>query len=116
MLDLLEIVADPNRRKILRLLAKSEQSVTVLSQEFDISRSAISQQLLLLAEAGLVSARKEGRNRIYKIEPYGMVKLRQFFLDQFWSQEIDSLVHDAQNYLENKKSKTSKTITRKGSR
>ncbi|MEI6649039.1 MAG: metalloregulator ArsR/SmtB family transcription factor [Actinomycetes bacterium] len=112
MLDLLEVVADPNRRKILRLLAKSEQSVTVLSESFDISRSAISQQLILLAEAGLVSARKEGRNRIYKIEPFGMVKLRQFFLDQFWSSEIDSLVQDAQSYLDVKKTSSKKTIIR----
>lgn len=104
MFDLLEIVAEPTRRRLLHLLAKGERTVSELSEDFAVSRSAISQQLLLLEESGLVSARKDGRNRFYRIEPMGMVRLRQFFLDEFWSQEIDLLVADANQYLNNRKS------------
>ena len=94
MVDLLEVVAEPGRRKLVQLLAQGEKTVTELTAEFSVSRSAISQQLLLLAEVGLVSARKEGRNRYYRLEPSGMTKLRALF-DSFWTNELDLLVDDA---------------------
>ena len=94
MVDLLEVVAEPGRRKLVQLLAQGEKTVTELTAEFSVTRSAISQQLLLLAEVGLVSARKEGRNRYYRLEPSGMTKLREIF-DSFWTNELDLLVADA---------------------
>ena len=94
MVDLLEVVAEPGRRKLVQLLARGEKTVTELTAEFSVTRSAISQQLLLLAVVGLVSARKEGRNRYYRLEPNGMTKLRELF-DSFWTNELDLLVDDA---------------------
>ncbi|MEI8066329.1 MAG: metalloregulator ArsR/SmtB family transcription factor [Actinomycetes bacterium] len=96
MLDLLEVVAEPNRRKLLQLLTSGEKSVSELAADFSVSRSAISQQLLLLLEARLISVRKHGRNRFYAIEPAGMARLKKFFLDEFWSHELDQLVTEAQ--------------------
>ncbi len=95
MLDLLEVVAEPNRRKLLQLLTSGEKTVSELAAEFPVSRSAISQQLLHLLDAQLISVRKEGRNRYYSIEPAGMARLKQFFLDEFWSHELDQLVAEA---------------------
>ena len=95
MLDLLEVVAEPNRRKLLQLLATGEKTVSELAADFPVSRSAISQQLLLLLDARLISVRKEGRNRFYAIEPAGMARLKKFFLDEFWSNELDQLVSQA---------------------
>lgn len=97
MLDLLEVAAEPNRRRLLQLLASGEQSVTQLTTAFPVSRSAISQHLLLLAEAGLVTARKDGRNRFYRLEHGGMARLREV-IDQFWTSELDRLVTDASNF------------------
>lgn len=94
MLDLLEVAAEPNRRRLLQLLARGESTVTDLAGAFPVSRSAISQHLLLLAEVGLVSARKSGRNRYYSLEEAGMARLRQAF-DSFWTNELDLLVADA---------------------
>lgn len=94
MLDLLEVAAEPNRRRLLQLLANGESTVTELADAFPVSRSAISQHLLLLAEVGLVSARKSGRNRFYRLEEAGMARLRQAF-DSFWTTELDLLVADA---------------------
>ena len=68
--------------------------MTELSAHFPVSRSAISQHLLLLSDVGLVSARKDGRNRFYRIEAAGMVRLREQF-DSFWTNELDLLVADA---------------------
>ena len=102
MVDLLEVVAEPGRRKLIQLLAQGERTVTELTAEFSVSRSAISQQLLMLAEAGLVSARKEGRNRYYRLEPSGMSKLREIF-DSFWTNELDLLVGDANKLHKSKR-------------
>ena len=92
--DLLETAAEPNRRRLLQLLARGEQSVTDLAAHFPVSRSAISQHLLLLAGAGLVRARKDGRNRYYSLDPGGMSELRES-LESFWTTELDQLVADA---------------------
>jgi len=92
--DLLEVATEPNRRALLRLLAEGEKTVTELSGHFPVSRSAISQHLLLLSEVGLVTARKDGRNRYYRLDSAGMVRLREQF-EAFWTTELDLLVADA---------------------
>ncbi|WP_246857425.1 helix-turn-helix transcriptional regulator [Pseudarthrobacter sp. NIBRBAC000502770] len=94
VLDALEIAAEPNRRRLLHLLASHEQAVGELAAHFTVSRSAVSQHLLLLEQAGLVSARKEGRNRYYRLDPGGMGRLREL-VEQFWTSELDLLASDA---------------------
>ena len=94
MLDALEVAAEPNRRRLLQLLARQEQTVGQLAAQFTVSRSAVSQHLLLLEEAGLVAARKEGRNRYYRLDPTGMARLRNL-VEQFWTHELDLLASDA---------------------
>jgi DNA-binding transcriptional ArsR family regulator len=92
--DLLAAVAEPNRRRLLQLLAAGEQSVTLLAERFDVSRSAISQHLGVLAAAGLVTRRRSGRFQYYALRPSGLAALRAE-LDAFWTNELDALVFDA---------------------
>ncbi len=94
VLDALEIAAEPNRRRLLHLLARREETVGELAAHFTVSRSAVSQHLLLLEQAGLVTARKEGRNRYYSLDPGGMGRLREL-VEQFWTDELDLLASDA---------------------
>jgi DNA-binding transcriptional ArsR family regulator len=94
VLDPLEVAAEPNRRRLLHLLIRGEQAVGELSAHFTVSRSAVSQHLLLLEQAGLVAARKEGRNRFYRLNPEGMGRLREL-VEQFWTDELDLLASDA---------------------
>src|ERR1700730_13748320 len=94
MLDLVAAVAEPNRRRLLRLLGHGEQTVPVLASHFTVSRSAISQHLGVLAGAGLVESRREGRFQRYRLKPEGMAALRAE-LDSFWTHELDQLVRDA---------------------
>ena len=61
----------------------------------EIRSLAISQHLLVLAEAGLVEATKVGRQRIYRVLPSGLQRL-QAEIDRFWTNELDVLVTDAQ--------------------
>ncbi|MCE5291869.1 MAG: metalloregulator ArsR/SmtB family transcription factor [Nocardiaceae bacterium] len=94
MIDALSAAAEPTRRRILQLLAQHPRTVTDIAGEFDVTRSAISQHLLLLAEVGLVEAEKSGRQRIYRVRPSGLRQL-QAEIDRFWTNELDQLVADA---------------------
>jgi DNA-binding transcriptional ArsR family regulator len=94
MPDLIAAVAEPNRRQLLQLLGRGEQTVTGLASNFTVSRSAISQHLGVLAEAGLVVSRRAGRFQYYRLKPEGMTALRAE-LDSFWTRELDQLVSDA---------------------
>jgi len=91
---MLEVAAEPSRRRLLQLLASGERTVTQLASHFPVTRSAISQHLAILAEVGLVTARKQGRERYYRLDEGGMVRLRALF-ESFWSDELDRLVSDA---------------------
>lgn len=96
MLDPLAAAAEPNRRRILQLLGSEPRTVNDIAAEFTVTRSAISQHLLVLAEAGLVEATKVGRQRIYRVLPSGLQRL-QAEIDRFWTNELDVLVTDAQS-------------------
>jgi DNA-binding transcriptional ArsR family regulator len=92
--DALSAAAEPTRRRILQLLASGPLSVTDLAEQFPVTRSAISQHLLVLSDAGLVVARQAGRQRFYSVVPGGVARLRAE-IDRFWTAELDLLVADA---------------------
>src|SRR5215470_4669343 len=87
-------VAEPSRRRLLQLLGHGERTANELAANLTVSRSAISQHLGVLAEAGLVASRQEGRFQHYRLNPEGMTALRAE-LDAFWTRELDQLVRDA---------------------
>jgi DNA-binding transcriptional ArsR family regulator len=92
--DALSAAAEPTRRRILQLLAPQPRTVSEIASEFPVTRSAISQHLLLLESVGLVAAEKVGRQRIYRVVPSGLRSL-QAEIDRFWTDELDLLVADA---------------------
>lgn len=94
MTDALSAAAEPNRRRILQLLASRPRTVSEIAAEFTSTRSAISQHLLLLATVGLVEAEKIGRTRVYRVVPTGLRTL-QAEIDRFWTNELDLLMADA---------------------
>ncbi|RHW26115.1 ArsR family transcriptional regulator [Nocardioides immobilis] len=100
-MDAFSAAAEPNRRRILQLLASQPKTVTEIASAFPVTRSAISQHLLLLAEAGLVAAEKVGRQRIYRVVPEGLRAL-QAEIDRFWTDELDRLVVDADTLRSNR--------------
>ena len=63
-------------------LKSGPMSVGYLAQGMGVSRPAVSQHLKILKEAGLVREHREGRKRIYEIDPEGLAALRRW-LDQF---------------------------------
>ncbi|MGB0969720.1 MAG: TIGR03086 family metal-binding protein [Mycobacterium sp.] len=96
---MLEVAAEPTRRRLLQLLALGEHTVTELASQFPVTRSAVSQHLGVLVEVGLVTARKQGRQRYYRLDEAGMVRLQEL-VRTFWSDELDNLVTEANTATE----------------
>jgi DNA-binding transcriptional ArsR family regulator len=68
--ELWEAVADPSRRKVLDLiLAHGQATPTTLAAELPFTRQAVAKHLAVLARAGLVDARRQGREVHYTIQP-----------------------------------------------
>ena len=80
-------LGDPTRRAILERLADSPRSVGEVARGLPVSRPAVSQHLRVLREAGLVSERREGTRRVYRVDPTGLADLRAYF-DSFWGEAL----------------------------
>lgn len=92
--DVYTAIADATRRDLLlRLAREGEHNVTQLVKPFSISQPAISKHLRILKEAGLVTSRKEGRQRLYAIEPHQLQEVYNWvsFFEQFWDDKLDDL-------------------------
>jgi DNA-binding transcriptional ArsR family regulator len=84
----LDALGDPTRRQIFESLKAGPRSVGELAEGLPVSRPAVSQHLRVLKEAGLVSDRKEGTRRLYRIDPGGLAGLRDYF-DSFWGDALE---------------------------
>jgi DNA-binding transcriptional ArsR family regulator len=91
--DRFAALADGTRRHLLERLATADRSVSDLMTGLDISQAAVSQHLRVLREAGLVTARKEGRHRYYQLRPAALTELRDWLdeLERFWQERLVAL-------------------------
>ena len=83
----MDALGDATRREIMERLRGGPRPVGEIAAGLPISRPAVSQHLRVLKEAGLVTERKEGTRRLYRIEPDGLRDLRAY-LDSFWEQAL----------------------------
>jgi DNA-binding transcriptional ArsR family regulator len=88
-------VADPTRRALLDFLMARPQGVGELAGHFDVSRPAISKHLRVLKDARLVRERRQGRSRIYELNPTGIRALRAYF-DRFWTEALTAFKRAAE--------------------
>jgi DNA-binding transcriptional ArsR family regulator len=86
----LRAIAEPRRRQILRLVRDEEMSAGEIASHFEVTRSAVSQHLRVLKDAGLVAERRHGTRRIYRIRPEGLAELREF-IDGLWEIKLATL-------------------------
>ncbi len=91
----LKAIAAPRRRQILRLVRDEELSAGEIASHFAVTRPAVSQDLTLLKEAGLVDERRNGTRRLYRARPEGLADLR-VFLEEFWGTRLDALKREAE--------------------
>jgi DNA-binding transcriptional ArsR family regulator len=88
-----EIIAEPNRRAILSLLASSERSVGEIERELGMTQPTVSKHLRVLREAGFVESQVDAQRRLYRLKPEALKEvdawLRPF--REFWSAHVDAL-------------------------
>jgi DNA-binding transcriptional ArsR family regulator len=86
-------LADPTRRAILERLARGEASVTELAEPFQVSLPAISKQLRVLEQAGLLIREKEGRVRRCRLDAEPMREAAEWLARyrRYWERQLDSL-------------------------
>ena len=86
--EALRALAEPHRRAILRLVARDELAAGEIAAAFEVTRTAVSQHLTILKNAGLLAERRDGTRRLYRARPEGLAGLRQF-LDDMWEASLD---------------------------
>jgi DNA-binding transcriptional ArsR family regulator len=90
---LFDVLAEPNRRRILDLVREGERPVGDLVDELDLSQPAVSKHLKVLREAGLVEVRSDAQRRLYRVNP-GPLRDLDAWLEPYrrmWSARLDDL-------------------------
>ena len=93
MPSIFEIIAEPNRRAILSLLAASEQSVGELENQLGMTQPAVSKHLRVLRDAGIVEATVAAQKRLYRLRPERLAEVDEWLAPfrRFWSAHVDAL-------------------------
>jgi len=93
--DVFQAIADPTRREVLKLLSNEEMPISKITSYFSISRTAIVKHLHILAEAELVQAKKQGREKLYMLQPEPLNEVKEwlFYYEQFWNNKLSVLKH-----------------------
>src|SRR5256714_4805421 len=88
-----EIIAEPNRRAILSLLASSERSVSEIEHQLRMPQPSVSKHLSVLRKAGFVEARVDAQRRVYRIRPEPLMEVDAWLAPfrRFWSAHVDAL-------------------------
>lgn len=91
--DVFQAIADPTRRDILNILSLKTQNLNTLAENFNISRPAISKQIKILTECGLVEIKQKGRERYCEAKLEKLIEISAW-VDQykmFWETKFDVL-------------------------
>lgn len=93
-------LADPTRRFLLDLLFERDgRTLTELETRVDMSRFGVMKHLKLLEEAGLVVARKEGREKLHFLNPVPIREIHDRWIDKYTERRVTALL-DLKNELE----------------
>ena len=91
--DVFNAIAEANRREILDTLIAGEKAVGAIVGDLSMSQPQVSKHLRVLGEVGLVRCRRDGRRRLYSLEP---ARLRPFHdwlakYEQAWNERLDRM-------------------------
>ncbi|HXA29091.1 MAG TPA: metalloregulator ArsR/SmtB family transcription factor [Candidatus Angelobacter sp.] len=90
-MDRLQVVTEPHRREILRMVWRREASAGDIAARFEVSFGAVSQHLALLREHGFVTVRRDGTRRFYRADRERLGDLTRV-LEAMWASTLDRLV------------------------
>jgi len=87
------VIADPNRRAILSLLASSQRSVGEIEQRLRMSQPSVSKHLRVLRDAGFVESSVDAQRRLYRLRPEPFREVEEWLAPfrRFWSAHVDAL-------------------------
>lgn len=93
MVTAFDILAEPNRRRILEELRGGELTVNDIVGRLDIGQPAVSRHLKVLREAGLVAVRIDQQRRQYRLRPEALAEIDAWVAQfrPFWSERLDAL-------------------------
>lgn len=108
--DVYQAIADPTRREIIHLLSEQSLNLNALSENFDVSRQAVSLHIKILEECGLITIQTKGRERYCEAKLDQLHEVLEWVgqYRQHWEKRLDSL----ETYL-NKLQKQKKNAKRK---
>ena len=88
-----EIIAEPNRRAILSLLAQEQQSVGEMERKLQMSQPTVSKHLRVLRDAGFVESTTAAQRRLYRIRPEPLHEIDEWLAPfrRLWSKHLDAL-------------------------
>jgi DNA-binding transcriptional ArsR family regulator len=92
-LDVFQVIADPSRRQMMKLLSKDSMTINELAENFDMSRPAVSKHIKIMQNAGFISITDIGRERHCTLKQDGFNELQDFinFFDRFWLSKLKKL-------------------------
>ena len=92
-LDAFQVIADPSRRQILKLLSKDSCTINSLAENFDMSRPAVSKHIKILYDGGFISIQNIGRERHCLLKRNGFDELQKWinYFDGFWESKLKKL-------------------------
>lgn len=93
MQSVYEVIAEPNRRAILGLLAVSDMSVSDIESRLKMSQPTVSKHLRVLRDAGIVEAQINAQRRLYRIKPEPLKEVDEWLTQfrQLWTVHFDAL-------------------------
>jgi len=102
-LDAFQVIADPSRREMLRLLSQDSLTINSLAENFDMSRPAVSKHIKILHTAGFISIEDIGRERHCTLKQDGFNQLQEWisYFDNFWTSKLKRLETLLNNRLPN---------------
>lgn len=91
--DVFNAVAEPRRREVIELLASGERSVGELVSELGTTQPQVSKHLRVLLDVDLVSVRRAGRHRLYRLEGDGLRQIHDWAkrFEPLWQERFDLL-------------------------
>jgi DNA-binding transcriptional ArsR family regulator len=108
--DVFQAIADPTRRQIIGLIVHQPLNLNAVAEKFDMTRQAVSLHVKILEECGLVTLKRQGRERFCEaqLDKLGEVSAWVDQYKQFWNKQFDSLDKFLQNNKISEDGKSSK--------
>jgi DNA-binding transcriptional ArsR family regulator len=100
-MDAVQVVSEPHRREILRLVWTDELAAGDIAARFDLTFGAISQHLGVLRDAGFVRMRRAGNQRFYRADRERLGPLAKA-LEAMWSDALDRLAEAVEDEAQHK--------------